>query len=163
MKNLWFSYKQKDAVLAKDCNNIPLDRIDEVLQIPLMQAILRYAIKCESLEAGDQSKDLAEGDVFAMSVLPAIAADDAASAAIIAENMLVEPGKKPVAGGAQVVADAVGNYLVLVGGDCVDVGSDPEYGIDTCGKLTPKDPSSSHRENVISLASLISAAVLLFV
>ena len=66
----------KDAVRAKDCNNLPLDRSDELFQIPLMQAIFRYAIKCESLEADKQSKDLAEGEVFAMSVLPAICAGE---------------------------------------------------------------------------------------
>merc|ERR1719232_1143694 len=76
----------KIAVEAGDCDNIPMDSIDDLLQIPLMQAILRYAIKCERLEAGDTSKDLAEGDVFARSVLPLIAADDQQSAQIIGDN-----------------------------------------------------------------------------
>ena len=71
-ENAYSHVKEKDAVLAKDGNNIPFDRSDELLRTPLMQAIFRYAIKCESLEACNQSKDLAASDVFAMCVLPAI-------------------------------------------------------------------------------------------
>merc|ERR1712019_122927 len=79
------------------------DKLAHYLQIPLMQGVLRYAIKCKGLEPNDPIKDLSEGEAFASATLPMVAAYNPEAATLLATNMVMDPKNTPVIDGAQAV------------------------------------------------------------
>jgi len=156
----------KDAALASQCDDIIMarDKLAHDLQIPLMQATLRYAIKCQGLTAGDPIKDLSEGEIFANSVLPMVAAYNPDSASLIATNMVMDPNTVPVADGPQAVADAFTSVIKDFGRTCRDIGADADSGVNACGAGVDIDSmKSSSRAQSLFFAYCFGAVVLLLV
>lgn len=119
---------------AFDCENLSktVSRIQHHLLIPVIQSTLRYAAENEKLSQSNLDKTVAEGETFALSVLPVIKSYDETAAQVITENMVVQQGVKPVRDGAQVVADAFYEALDEFGIDCTFVGASSQ--VDACRK-----------------------------
>jgi hypothetical protein len=94
--------------------------------IPLLQSVVKYAILNESHPIDSDSADLALGEIFALAVIPILQLYDPPSAQILEENMLIHPGIKPIRGGAQQVANAVGAAANAMGLNPRELGSTPE-------------------------------------
>lgn len=109
-----------------------VSRIQHLLLIPVIQSTLRYAVENEKLSESNLEKTVAEGETFALSVLPIIKSYDESAAQVIAENMVVQQGVKPVRDGAQVVADAFYEALDEFGISCLFVGASSQ--VDACRK-----------------------------
>jgi len=120
---------------ALDCGNLErsTDRIQHLMLLPIIQSTIRYAIINEGLSSLSTNADLAEGETFALSVLPIIAQYDANSAALIQENMEVRAGQPMVRDGPQEVADAFYESLTEgFGYSCALVGAAPQA--DACAQ-----------------------------
>ena len=115
----------KGEINAFDCANLKrtTGRIQHLLLLPVIQSTIRYAIINQNLAVGSTSGDLAEGEVFALAVLPIVKKYDENSAALIQENMIVRQGAPLVPGGPQAVADAFYNALDEFGYTCDLVGA----------------------------------------
>jgi hypothetical protein len=119
---------------AFDCGNLEktVSRIQHWLLIPIVQSTLKSAIENEKLLEDSLHKGLAEGETFALSVLPIIKKYDEAAAIVIADNMIVQPGVKPVQDGPQAVADAFYEAMDEFGISCEYVGASSQ--VDACAK-----------------------------
>lgn len=119
---------------AFDCDNLSktVTRLQHFLLIPVIQSTLRYAAENEKLSASNLEKTVAQGETFALSVIPVIKSYDEAAAQVITENMVVQQGVKPVRDGAQVVADAFYEALDEFGISCLYVGASSQ--VDACRK-----------------------------
>ena len=96
LEDLLFAGRAEADANALDCGML----------LPIIQSTIQYAIIYEELSSSSTNADLAEGETFALSVLPIIAQYDANSAALIQENMEVRAGQPMVRDGPQKVADA---------------------------------------------------------
>ncbi len=63
------------------------ENIEKLMLIPLIQGTLRYAYKTDTEPYSEKAE--AEGNIFALSVVPMVAKCDAAAAQVIADNMVV--------------------------------------------------------------------------
>merc|ERR1712157_134694 len=108
-------------MLEKSAENIKIKSL-----IPLLQSVLKYAILNEKHTANSDSADLALGEIFASAVIPILQLYDPPSAQILEENMLVHLGIKPIRGGVQEVANAVGTAANVMGINPRELGSTPE-------------------------------------
>lgn len=81
--------KGSGELLEKRCDDArkTKDKIVDLMYIPLIQGILRYAYKVHMLQGGEKEK--AEGAIFAASILPRIFAENESDAEMIYENMRV--------------------------------------------------------------------------
>lgn len=149
---------------AFDCENLAktVSRMQHVLLIPVIQSTLRYAAENENLEQSNLDKTVAEGEAFALSVLPIIKSYDEAAAQVIMENMVVQQGVKPVRDGAQVVADAFYEALDEFGISCLYVGASGQ--VDACQKEGGFSAASQFRPTAYIVLStlLMLAAGMLF-
>ena len=83
----------KVKLLNGECSLVRpmVERITELMTVPLIQGTLRYAYKGEYLSAsGFTQKEKGEGAVFAASVLPRVASCSAAAAATIQSEMQLD-------------------------------------------------------------------------
>ncbi|KAG7364647.1 low iron-inducible periplasmic protein [Nitzschia inconspicua] len=102
------------------------EEVKRLIIVPLMQSVLRYAVQNEQLPADSFSPDLAFGEVYAMAIIPIVQIYDPAAAALLEDNMLSRSGVKPVADGAQEVANAIGAAASAMGINPRSLGSTPE-------------------------------------
>jgi hypothetical protein len=123
-----FLFAGRGEIDALECEMLQktADNIQSITLIPLMQSVLKYAALNEQHAADSGNADLALGEVFASSIIPIIQIFDSASALILEENMLIQPGIKPVRGGVQQVANALGSAANAMGINPRDLGSIPE-------------------------------------
>jgi len=128
----------RDAAVAMNCENVRLSaaRLAHVLMVPVLQSVLHYAIKIKNLDQQSGSKDLAEGEVYALSVLPLIAEYNWESQREIEVSMIMKDGKKPVERGPQAVADAIGVVASKFGVTCSHIGADAEELVDCCRSVS---------------------------
>jgi len=126
----------KDAALEFKCEDVKkaASNLTHILQIPVLQGVLRYAIKNESIQADSDSKDLAQGETYAIAVLPLLAEYKESASRTVEVNMIIKSGKKPVADGLQAVADAINPAVSHFGVTCAHVGVDPDESVDVCAK-----------------------------
>jgi hypothetical protein len=101
------------------------EHIKRLSLVPLMQSVMKYAVQNEQQPADSFSSDLALGEVFAMAIIPIVQIHDPAAATVLEENMLVQPGVKPVRDGAQAVANALGAAATSIGLSSRELGSTP--------------------------------------
>ena len=144
---------------AFDCDNLSktVTRMQHLLLIPVIQSTLRYAVENEKLNdssAGDAT--LAEGETFALSVLPIIKSYDETAAQVIQENMVIQSGVKPVRDGAQVVANGFYEALDEFGISCVFVGASSQ--VDACQKEGGFSASIRLQPTAYILSTLLLAA-----
>jgi hypothetical protein len=136
---------------AFDCGSLEktVSRIQHWLLIPVIQSTLRYAVENEKLLEGSLSKGLAEGETFALSVLPIIKKYDEAAAKVIQVNMIVETGVQPVQDGPQAVANAFYDAMDEFGISCEYVGASSE--VDACAKQGGAKESQTVNSGTIRL------------
>lgn len=106
---------------------IPIkDRIVELMSIPLLQGALRYASKvaiANGKSAGSASpKEVAEGYIFAQSILPRIGRCSSEDAAIIASNQGLYTSDKAMVDGFEKVREAYERNYDCLGVTCDDIG-----------------------------------------
>ena len=130
----------KAQMLSGDCSGLvgTKNSIVEQMTVPLVQGTLRYAYKMEYLSGED--KELAEGFVFAASVLPRLAVCDSTAAALVASNLNLDGSTSSgkaydqtwvMADGFAAVKSAFEDNYACMGFTCTDVGgllSDEESG-----------------------------------
>jgi len=141
----------RDAALDFKCDDVKnaASRLAHILHIPVLQAVLRYAIKNESIQADSDSKDLAEGETFAIAVLPLLAEYKESAQKTVEVNMIIKKGKKPVADGPQAVADAINSAISHFGVTCAHVGADPDVSVDVCAKNFGASRGFGFKSNVL--------------
>mmetsp|Transcript_62542 Transcript_62542/g.184968 ORF Transcript_62542/g.184968 Transcript_62542/m.184968 type:complete len:755 (-) Transcript_62542:155-2419(-) len=125
-------YAGKGQLDAYDCANLQrtVRKVEHLSLIPLIQSVMRYAIKNEQHSWDSPSKDLAEGEAFAMALLPILAAYDPVGQSVVEENMVIVEGREPVVDGAQAVADAFDGIMHKFGLQCQYIGESD--GVDSC-------------------------------
>eukprot|EP00565_Helicotheca_tamesis_P000614 CAMPEP_0185728082 /NCGR_PEP_ID=MMETSP1171-20130828/3562_1 /TAXON_ID=374046 /ORGANISM="Helicotheca tamensis, Strain CCMP826" /LENGTH=779 /DNA_ID=CAMNT_0028396751 /DNA_START=147 /DNA_END=2486 /DNA_ORIENTATION=- len=112
----------KGMIESYDCADLTkvVTRIRNMMFIPLIQSVIRYAVKNEGLSYESNHEEVAEGEAFTLCILPVIRYHDKKGAETIERNMLspitrsrfdssVKDGQGTsayVADGPQVVADA---------------------------------------------------------
>lgn len=139
---------------AFDCDNLAktVDRMQHLLLLPIIQSTLRFAIILNTdLNSPSTNVALAEGEAFAVAVLPIIAKYDKDAADIIEENMVFQEGVKPVVDGPQVVADAFYQALDEFGYSCSLVGTTEQ--VDACklaGGFSKVKGHSSRAQRVVA-------------
>lgn len=116
----------KDALLQGDCDGaeaVAMD-ISELIYVPLIQGVLRYAFKVATATTGEKGQG--EGAAFALGILPRVYAESPAAAQIIYDQMGVN--RNPVVDYNEVkeafesVYDGMGIDCGLVGGYLNDSG-----------------------------------------
>eukprot|EP00567_Pseudictyota_dubia_P011804 CAMPEP_0197464996 /NCGR_PEP_ID=MMETSP1175-20131217/64312_1 /TAXON_ID=1003142 /ORGANISM="Triceratium dubium, Strain CCMP147" /LENGTH=940 /DNA_ID=CAMNT_0043001001 /DNA_START=220 /DNA_END=3045 /DNA_ORIENTATION=- len=149
-------YSGKGELDAYDCKALgrTVGKIEHLSLIPLFQSVVRYAIKNEKHGWDSSSKDLAEGEAFALSVLPILAAYDPVGQAIVEENMILAEGREPVLDGAQAVADAFHGVSAKFGLGCQYIGESD--GVDFC-RMTRRSGGSRTPAAGAAVASLLTA------
>jgi len=125
-EDLLFAGKGEIDAFQCDMLEKSAEKIKTKSLIPLLQSVLKYAILNEKHSADSDSADLALGEVFALAVIPILQIYDPPSAQILEENMVVHSGVKPIRGGAQQVANAVGAAANVMGINPRELGSTPE-------------------------------------
>ena len=156
LEDLLFAGKGEIDALQCDVFEKTAEDINKKIMVPLLQSVLKYAISGVNLPADSSSADVALGEVFALAVIPIVKLYDEAAAEILEENMITHSGIKPVRGGAQQVADAVGSAASTMGISPKELGSTPEA-----------DPSalysgSSSLASGYFLSSAIAVGMLIF-
>lgn len=126
LEDLLFAGKGEIDAFQCDMLENSAEKIKTKSMIPLLQSLLKYAILSEKYPADSGSADVALGEIFALAVIPIVNLYDQASAQILEENMLIHQGIKPVRGGAQQVANAVGAAAYAMGINPRELGSTPE-------------------------------------
>lgn len=126
LEDLLFAGKGELDALECDMLKKTADSIIAITLIPLMQSVVKYAIQNEQIGPDSASADLALGEVFAMAIIPIVEMYDPASAAILEENMIVQPDIQPVRDGAQTVANAMGSTAAAAGLRPQQLGSTPQ-------------------------------------
>ena len=151
-------YAGKGELDAYACDSLAstIRRIERNSVVPLIQSVLRYAIKMEGTNPTSGSKDLAEGETFALSILPIVKSIDEFGAEVLERNMIVEAGTMPVSDGAQRVADAFYMAMVDFELECELVGQSD--GIDTCDMFR-KMGSPASRPGPTSLWATVAVAM----
>uniref|UniRef100_A0A7S1G0P6 Uncharacterized protein n=3 Tax=Corethron hystrix TaxID=216773 RepID=A0A7S1G0P6_9STRA len=109
----------RDLLLAGECGptRAILQRITELMAVPLVQGALRYAYKVGELKEGE--KEQAEGTVFMASVIPRVHDCDAGAAEIIADNMAIREDSST---DFAAVKAAFESQYECMGIKCTDVG-----------------------------------------
>jgi hypothetical protein len=104
------------------------EEIAYLTMVPVLQSVLRYAELNEKRQADAISGQLAEGDIYTMSVIPLVDHHNTDAANIIAGNMVIQKNVKPVSDGAQAVGHAVNGIIGHFTNDCSEyfVGADRE-------------------------------------
>lgn len=150
-------YAGKGQLDAYDCPNLQrtVRKLEHLSLIPLIQSVMRYAIKNERHSWNSDSKDLAEGEAFALSVLPVLAAYDPVGQMVAEENMIVAEGREPVVDGAQSVADAFDGIMRKFGLECQYVGESD--GVDSCN-LSKRSGAAGRRMGRVGVVVAAAAA-----
>eukprot|EP00957_Ditylum_brightwellii_P146851 11179004-Ditylum_brightwellii.AAC.1 len=134
-------YIGKNQITSLQCEELLETTIKQAQRwslVPIIQSVIRYAIKVEELKGGSTLKVLAEGEMFALVILPlfhyqqsAANENDAARAdlgmnetdqSIFERNMIVQQGVKPVQDGALEVARSLSTVVVDFSLPCEYIG-----------------------------------------
>jgi len=154
-------YIGKNQITSLQCEELLETTIKQAQRwslVPIIQSVIRYAIKGEELKAGSTLKVLAEGEMFALVVLPLFHhhkssgnENDAARVdldmietdqSIFERNMIVQQGVKPVQDGALEVARSLSTVVVDFSLPCEYIGE--TSGVSPCnfgGEITSENAS----------------------
>ena len=154
-------YSGRGETMGGNCDALTKTtrEIEALLQVPLIQGTLRYAVANEKLMFFDKSKDLAEGYIFSHAILPYVAEVDGQSAQVIKRNMDFQFDTEPVIDGTRKVFSAFATAIPKMGVDCEEVGS-----VDGIGGVCGTSASSQSRRTTLSLlASIVVSGVVICV
>ena len=117
---------------ALDCTNLrrTVAQVEHLLLVPLIQSVLKYAVKNQNYESNSDNKYLAIGEAFALSLLPFLAAKNPDATQTVERNMILSSTLQPVFDGSQAVADAILPVMQDLGVNCDLVGI--QEGIQVC-------------------------------
>ena len=149
----------KAELQSLDCDNLALSatRIKQLMTIPIFQSVIASAIAIDKEHpgAGGTTQELAEGEAYALAILPMIATGDELTAEVLAENMIVKAGVDPVRDGPHEVADAVAFAVTKeIGLPCKYLGS--TGGVNPCRYYTTPGSSGTM---VVPLTALLLLSV----
>jgi hypothetical protein len=135
-------YAGKGELDALDCTNLrrTVAQVEHLLLVPLIQSTLKYASKNQDYQSNSDSKDLAMGEAFALSLLPFLASKDPEASQTLERNMILSTTVKPVFDGSQAVANALLPVMQDLGVDCNLVGI--QEGIQICDNKGTRNNSS---------------------
>mmetsp|Transcript_3258 Transcript_3258/g.6012 ORF Transcript_3258/g.6012 Transcript_3258/m.6012 type:complete len:510 (-) Transcript_3258:112-1641(-) len=147
----------RDELLRGNCESPRknLKRITELMAVPLIQGLLRYAYKVG--EAGGGEKEKAEGSVFMAGVIPRIHECDPDAAMVISNNMEIGASSTDL----NEVKDAVESTYDCLGITCSNVGglvkgtTAGDYYFTPCGLATESAPEKGSESGASSLSSKI--------
>merc|ERR1712194_985645 len=130
------------------------EEIERLLQIPLIQGSLRYAWKTDNEPYSEKAE--AEGTIFALAILPVVAACDSAAAKTIADNLTV--GQKGSCD-FPVVKAAFESTYECMGISSSDIGglwdsATGEYYVDAAPMSSAKSVSMAFGAGVAALTAL---------
>jgi len=132
--------------------------ITSLMNIPLMQGMLRYAYKADPEGGAGGAKEQAEGYAFWYAIAPRLDTCDSAAAARIADAMSITASPAVPGGFAAVLADAQSMYECL-GITCEDVGG--LINSEGTGYYPGMEACSAAAESTSSAARVSGAAVAL--
>ena len=144
-------YSGRGETMVNNCEALKksTQEIEALLQVPLIQGTLRYALANEKRGA-NKSKGLAEGFVFSRSILPYVEEANGKAGRVIQTNM--DFVNDPVPDGARAVfrafAEAIPNMSNV---DCEKVGV-----VDGIGGVCDNNSSSSARQRVAVTSFVVS-------
>jgi len=126
-------YAGQAQMNVHDCENLArtVRQISHLLLIPLIQSLIHYAVANQQLPMNSNEAILAEGEEFALAILPILATVHPVAASLIESNMIARVDTKPVESGAERVGDALYVLLKEFMIKCKYVGV-TEGGIDAC-------------------------------
>jgi hypothetical protein len=107
-------------------------QVEHLLLVPLIQSVLKYAVKNQNYESNSDNKYLAIGKSFALSLLPFLAAKNPDATQTVERNMILSSSLQPVFDGSQAVTDAILPVMLDLGVNCDLVGI--QEGIQPCGE-----------------------------
>uniref|UniRef100_A0A7S4ANZ9 Uncharacterized protein n=1 Tax=Pseudo-nitzschia australis TaxID=44445 RepID=A0A7S4ANZ9_9STRA len=153
-------YAGRGEIDALNCDMLEetAENIKIITIIPLLQSVLKYAILNDELPANSPSANLALGEIFALAIIPILQMYDPPSAQILEENMITHSGIKPVRGGAQQVANAIGSAALAMGISPRDLGSTSEA---DPSRLYGGSPSPSIQPRLLSALATVGTIVFL--
>lgn len=101
-------YSGRSETATKNCVALrkTTDEIESLLQVPLIQGTLRYALANDGMGLYNPDGNLAEGYIFSRSILPYVHEANAKSAELIAKNMDFQFRTVPVPDGSVAVFEA---------------------------------------------------------
>lgn len=142
-------------LLTSNCDSVRpiVDKISDLMSVPLIQGTLRYAYKVDKLKGVETQK--AEGAVFMASVIPRVHACDAEDAKIIYDNMRIGATSTDFAAVKKAFEnqyECMGVNGALVGGLWNDSTSDYYEGAE------PKKDSSTGGGNGLAIGLGVGAA-----
>jgi Low iron-inducible periplasmic protein len=126
LEDLLFAGRAEANSFACDNLQQSMDRIQNLILLPVIQSTIRDAILVQSLTSSSSNGDLASGETFALSVLPIVSRYDKNAGKIIKQNMVVVAGQPLVRDGPQAVANAFYQALDEFGYSCALVGATPQ-------------------------------------
>jgi hypothetical protein len=133
--------------------------VEHLLLVPLIQSVLKYAVKNQNYESNSDNKYLAIGEAFALSMLPFFAAKNPNATQALERNMILSANLQPVFEGSQAVADALLPVMQDLGVDCNIVGI--QEGIQLCSPSASSTSTFSLR--MLSVSFMWgTAAVMMF-
>ena len=155
-------YAAKGQLDALDCIKVSntVKAIENLMAIPLLQGVAQAAADNEVLSASSDEPSVAEGEVYALAVLPSVDALQPDSAVTMYNNLVLsEGGSDLVPDGSADVGDAVGMYVTEgLKLSCRYIGGNSE--VEPCRKFGGRS-SAQQRWSLVTLA--LSSAVGLFI
>jgi hypothetical protein len=118
-------YAGRGELDAYDCDNLSktIQRIQHLILLPIIQSSILYASLNQGLADTSTTGGLADGEAFALAILPVISKYDKDAAEVIEENLVFRDGVSPSQDGPQVIADAFFQALDEFGYSCALVGA----------------------------------------
>lgn len=148
-----------------DCDNLArtVRQLSHLMLIPLIQSVLHYAIINQDFVITSDDDSIAQGEEFALILLPILATVHPVAASLIENNMIARVDSKPVENGASTVGDALYVLMKEFMIKCKYVGV-TDGGIDACTDQAVRDEvfaSSKSAASRIGGKSLLGLAFLL--
>ena len=87
-------YAGRGEMEAPDCDAMKLEfeKIKHIVLIPVIQAVILYAVRNQYLEIDSQAKQLGEGEAMTKAILPIVNSYASESAEFLRRNMVIESG-----------------------------------------------------------------------
>jgi hypothetical protein len=155
-------YTAKGEMDGGACDKLSttIDKIVRFMQVGIVQSIVEAAVESQNLDIHSTDLSLVQGEVLSYSILPIMAAHDAATAIFIEENMKITDGVDTVRDGAQAVADGLGSYVTqTMNLPCSFVGA--TNGANPCAKYGSSAPTLQSTRNTVVVACLTGLVALL--
>jgi len=136
-------YAGKGELRAYDCEDVEDigRKMATIIIMPIVQAVIAYALQLEGQGIGSSSADLAGGEAIATAILPILAYYEPQTAEVLVRNMIMDKDTKPVIDGSQAVANALYPLIDQFGIECKDMGD--ISGVNACSSSNTGSTSNA--------------------